>query len=222
MDPSLRDALKAVERERGVVVLFPLLDLEDQSKLKVSDLWGGFEASIRDAAARYAPGAILTGRLSNGRGRWRGEWMLYAEEGSLNWSTQGKQREKVAQEGLEQAVDRIASRYAPVGGDTGISRIDLRVEAVSDLVAFGRVIDHLKGLDGVEDLGLLSAEPSAIRFRLKVRGGATRLEQGIRLGGLLERLPEIPEVPQISTGVEDEGNIEESPLPATMEYRLKL
>ena len=53
-DPGVRSVLEATAAERGLPLIFPLMDLEDRGQLQVSDLWGGFEADIENASRRYS------------------------------------------------------------------------------------------------------------------------------------------------------------------------
>ncbi len=185
---SLWEAVQGVARERGVPLLSPLLDLEDQARLQVSDHWGDFESSIRQASERYTPDAVLTGRLLK-RGRsWLGHWVLYTEQ-VRTWESTGETLQAAAAEGMETAIDYLASKYVPVAGDNVLARMNLRIEDLRDLAAYGRASSHLRSLDGVEGVGLVSVEPTAATFGVEFRGARQSLEQVIALGGLLEPLP---------------------------------
>ncbi len=60
---GLRQVLEQTANDRGLPILFPLMDIEDSSNLQVSDLWGSFEEDIRRASDRYLPDVILVGRI---------------------------------------------------------------------------------------------------------------------------------------------------------------
>ena len=57
--------LSQVAAERGIPLQMPLLDLQDQGALPVSDLWGLFATPIEDASLRYRPDVVLAARLQN-------------------------------------------------------------------------------------------------------------------------------------------------------------
>jgi len=48
---------------RGIVLVHPLLDLEDTNQLKPSDIWGSFQEPVLAASSRYNANVVLTGRL---------------------------------------------------------------------------------------------------------------------------------------------------------------
>ncbi len=52
-------------QERGLPLLLPLMDLDDNSNISLSDLWGRFVDPIRQASNRYSPEAIVVMRISN-------------------------------------------------------------------------------------------------------------------------------------------------------------
>ena len=219
-DESLWKTVQKVARERGIPLLSPLLDLEDQSRLRVSDLWGDFESSIRQASKRYTPDAVLTGRLVK-RGRyWSGHWVLYAEQ-LKTWESAGDTLEAAAAEGMEVAIDHLASKYVPLAGDTVVARLNLRIEDLRNLAAHGRIRTHLQSLDGVERVVLVSVEPAATTFGLELRGGRQALEQGIALGGLLEPLPGDADATPALPPPGSAGSDAPAPGVSTLEYRVR-
>lgn len=58
-----RAAIEKAGAERGVQILFPLLDLADQQSLPVNEVWTGIAADYAALRSRYATDSILIGRL---------------------------------------------------------------------------------------------------------------------------------------------------------------
>ncbi len=56
-------ALRKVATERGVPVVFPLMDLDDSLNIGVYDVWGRFVLSLKQASSRYQPDYIVGARL---------------------------------------------------------------------------------------------------------------------------------------------------------------
>ena len=169
---------------------------------------------------RYTPDAVLTGRLAR-RGRsWRGHWVLYTEQ-VRTWESAGETLQAAAAEGMEVAIDHLASKYVPVAGDNVLARMNLRVEDLSDLAAYGRVSTHLRSLDGVEHVGLVAVEPTAATFGVEFRGARQSLEQVIALGGVLEPLPGGRETPEALPVPGTTGLEAAVPRVTTLEYRLR-
>lgn len=60
---QVREAVEKAAAARGMQVLFPLLDLEDQRNLPVNEVWTGITTDYVSLRSRYAVDSILVGRL---------------------------------------------------------------------------------------------------------------------------------------------------------------
>jgi hypothetical protein len=186
-EPQLRAALEQIADERGLPVLFPLMDLEDRANLQASDLWGGFEQAIRRASERYQPDVILVGRLrKRGGGDWLADWTLYQPDTLKQWQTQDRTRQGAATEGLHLMVDKLAARFAPRSVARADTSLRIRVAGLNRLADYLLVKDYLGSLDSIRSLDLLSASPDTVSFLVRVQGDRETLARGIMLGRLLE------------------------------------
>lgn len=189
-DPAVRRSIEGASGNRGLPIVFPIMDLEDQGSLQVADLWGDFDSNIRAASRRYGTDLILTGRLVKvAKGFWRGHWRLYQGQGALNWNNQGNSELEVAADGIQHLGDQLADLFAPFGerGSGGALRVRISgIRGLEDYVAIGNL---LRSQGGVERVGLVSAESDVLTFDLHGRSGVKALEQGLRLGGLVEPDP---------------------------------
>lgn len=184
--PVLVAALATSADSRGIPLLFPLMDLEDQASLQVSDLWGDFESNIRRASQRYSTDLILTGRLTRvTNDLWRANWRLYQGDRISSWNDQGSDRERLAIGGMQHVADLLADRFAPVGGDNNLSLVRVKVEGIVDLKGYIGVDRFLQSISSVEHTEITFAEADAVTFDLQVRGGIQVLEQGLQLGHML-------------------------------------
>ncbi len=177
---------------RGLPVVFPLLDLQDQIALDVNEVWGNFAESIRAASRRYRPEAILVGRLLHlPDGEWLGRWSLYFEgDEVLNWEQRGDQAAPIVVAGIDQVADELASRYAQVAGEHDAGEFLLRVAGVRALADFVRAERYLRSLAPVEQVQVAVVEPGQVTFRLRLRGSRGGLEKAIALSPVLEPLPD--------------------------------
>jgi len=181
----------AMER-RGVPILFPLMDLEDQTRLQVSDVWGGFADTIWQASERYGPDAVMTARLVKfGAELWRADWTLLLGKKEFLWDSEGDSLAMAVEAGIHAGMDLLASRYAPSAAENSVDAIYLHVSGVNDLYHFARLQRYLLGQGAVEQASLAFVEPRAVTYALQVRGGQHALEQGISLSNIL--FPDVTE-----------------------------
>lgn len=184
-EATLRAVMVAAD-QRGVPLLLPLMDLEDQSRLHISDIWGGFADNIREASRRYGPDAIITGRLVQfAPDLWRASWTLYLEHDVLIWDSEGDSLEMASEAGIQSGIDMLASRFAPVIGAVDTGRIRVRISGVNTLASYTRVNRYLWEQSGAERVDLVYTEPDAVVYSLRISGGKEALEQRIALSGTL-------------------------------------
>lgn len=194
-DAQLLNVMTQTADKRGIPLMLPLMDLEDQAGFQVADLWGDFELNIRRASERYSPDLIVTGKLTQlSGGLWRASWVLYHGERSSRWQDEGANPSLLTSEGVERVTDILAERYAPVVGEGNLSHVRLWVSGVVDLNQYAAVGRFLQSQSSVEQAEILVAGPDSIIFDLRVRGGVQVLEQGLALGGLIESTSEQPDV----------------------------
>ncbi|HEB96154.1 MAG TPA: DUF2066 domain-containing protein [Sedimenticola thiotaurini] len=186
-------AIRQAARERGLPLLFPLGDLEDQARLQVADLWGDFEENIRAASERYAADMILTGRLVRlGKGAWRGEWRLYRPQTVSGFQSQGKSPQQVAADGIQQLADRLAALFAPpeAAASGGADTVRIRIAGVTTLQRYAAVERLLLAQRSTERWSLVLVEPDALVIDLHGRNSIESLAQILSVGGVLEPDPD--------------------------------
>jgi len=188
-------AIRATARERALPLAFPLLDLEDQMALGVTDVWAGFVDRIARASQRYAPEAVLVGRLYRdlAGSEWVGRWQLL-EEGEVidRWQVRGD-LDWVAGEGVERAADDLAARYAQRPGESAVVR--LWVMGVAALGDYARVGRYLAGLSMVEGVAPAVVEGGRLGLDVRLRGDLKGLTRAIALGSVLVPAPEAAPAP---------------------------
>jgi len=64
-DSNTSQQIKDFSEQRGLPIVMPLMDLTDSNQITITDIWGGFEESIKEASTRYLAEAIVVMRLSN-------------------------------------------------------------------------------------------------------------------------------------------------------------
>lgn len=191
-ESNLRHSVDQVARQRGLVLLLPLLDLEEQSRVRVSDVWGGFVEDLRDASARYGAQGILLGRIMRDGDGWRGRWLLDYASLSTSWVTQGDTLDAALREGLEQLADRQATRMAVQGGSALAASQSIIVTGIDGLDSYARVSHYLRGLSVVKQVELIRVSGDQMELMLGLNGQLIHLNQAIRLGNLLEPVAEVP------------------------------
>lgn len=189
-DSGASRELQQAARQRGISLLLPLLDLEDQNRVRFTDIWGGFFDGVQAASARYNPGAVLIGRLNRGpSGGWVARWDIPDGRAAGSWSGDGDQLGGVLQAGIATLSERLATEPAMAEGGGVAGMTSITVEDVNTYTAFARVDDYLSSLAAIRRLELARVDGSTLQYALQLTGSLDGLTQTIAIGTVLEPSP---------------------------------
>lgn len=179
--------VRQAAKQRGIPLLFPLMDLQDQTQVRFSDVWGGFFDRVLEASDRYNPQAVLIGRLNrSSTGSWTARWNLRLAGNTTAWSDTDKQLAGVVQAGIDNVADNLASRLAVTDSGTVGNRVNVTVEDINTLAAYARVTDYLASLTAVRQLQVEQVAGTSVVYVLQLNGTLQGLTQTITIGTVLE------------------------------------
>lgn len=182
---ELREAVEAAAAARGLPVLLPLMDLEDQAAIDVADVWGNFTDRIARASSRYRANGILVGRVhKEPTGQWRSRWSLDEGGSSNQWEARSASLREVLATGVDSTADALAHRYAQVL-TASTEELSLAVEGITSTERYAKVRRYLESLESVENLRVAGLEGSRILFRLRLRTDRNGLGQSLTLGDVM-------------------------------------
>ncbi len=174
----LRQRVMDMAERRGLPVLFPLLDTEDQQNVRFSDIWGGFNEQLLVASERYEVDSVLVGRIrpdSNQRNRWN----YYFVDDERIWNGEPELI-------LGLVADRLADEFA-ISGDARMEYVDVNVSGIDSVEAYGEIQNLLAATNVIESFTISEVAGDRIQFRVEAVGGLDRLSRALRFGGLIEQ-----------------------------------
>ena len=185
-DGPVGKSLTMAAQARGLPVMLPRGDQQDHDTVEFIDLWGGFFETVEDASERYAPSAILAGRVDrDSGGDYRGRWTLIEQGQRRDWESHGGSLQAVMDEGLGGLADLYIDRF--VTGVDGVDRDTARIaiSGVTDLADYARVLDYLEGLSPVDAVYVTRVDGDRLELALVVQGSRERLDGVIGVGSVL-------------------------------------
>lgn len=189
-DSVARRQLQLAGKQRGIPLLFPLLDLEDQAQVRFGDIWGGFHDRVLTASERYRPQAVLIGRLSRDPyGDWVARWSLQAAGSTKSWSDSDTRLGNLLQAGIDNMADTLATRLAVTDTGAAGGTVDIRVEDIDTLAAYARVNDYLASLSAIRKFQVEQVSDSTVRYALQLNGSLQGLTRTVSIGTVLEPSP---------------------------------
>ena len=176
---SVVQSLVSQASERGVPLLFPILDIEDASRISVAEVWGAFLDRIDKASSRYSPDAVLTARIrQEAGGRWSGRWSYRVTEDWQSRESLAPSVDELARNMVDQLANDLASRFA-LGSSR--ARVSLTVEGISDVARYAELSGYLEQLAPVLNSSIVSLQGDVVRFELETEGQVDQLVEIIKL-----------------------------------------
>lgn len=190
--------------KKGLPFRLPLLDLADQSKLQVTDVWGNFEDTILAASQRYQTEATLVGRIYLSFNKtWQTRWTLYSAGKRQDWDVSNSITLRDAvREGLSVTGETLSARFTQVNDSTLNDVVMLQIKNIADLKTYNRVIKYLKGLSIIKQVQVSQVNKNDVILKINSNSGRLGIAQAIGLGHILIADITQPIVPDSSSGNE--------------------
>lgn len=180
--------LKSVARNRGMPMLLPLWDLEDQFGLSAGEVWGLFPDSVGKANLRYATDFMVLAKISENGLNYQLNWAIYKRSiGGIGYDdivSSGLDEfsgyEVAAKALVDQTSDFFASQYS-VDTSESSGKQEFVVANVGSLTDYAAILNYLRGLKGLEAVALKRNKHQLFTFEAAVLGNYQSLSEVIRL-----------------------------------------
>ena len=183
------ERMESRAKNRGIVLVHPLLDLEDTNQLQASDIWGSFQEPVLDASKRYHANVVLTGRVEAiSPDLWEAHWIAYIDDQAISWVTQGMLAETVLDEGVDGLVDRLAERFGQAGTYTQTGEIEILVNEIADYNQYSKVLNYFESLNSVTKVEVKEVGQDSVIYLLTTQADASVISRAVGLGHTLEQI----------------------------------
>ena len=173
---------------RGIRLLFPLLDLQDTSLISVADIWGSFKEPVLKASERYQSDAILSGKFTQILPTlWESKWSMYLGEEVVNWTSQSEVADIALEEGIDEFIDKLVSRYTNIQKQD-FESVEILISDINSIDKYAETFSYLKSLQSVTRVSVKQASPNHIVFELIGEQGVDGIQQAIALGKKLQSI----------------------------------
>lgn len=185
-DPNrfLRERVDGVASERGIPIVWPLLDAADREAVTFSDIWGGFEQPVIQASHRYSANSVLVGRIDAARPGVAPRW---------SWYFGGEQRQWRAS--VEDAMHRVADLMAAqlaAAGEAETTEVRLTITNIGGLQDYAEVGRYLASVSVIRAVALEQFLDDSLTYRLELLGNTERLVRVLRLSGRFDSMESLP------------------------------
>lgn len=169
------NAIKEQADKRGVPVLFPVMDLDDQLQVSSSDLWGQFTDPIELASTRYAADNYIIAKMIKQQDGYKLNWSLYGRNNSNEayeiWLTDSDQGD-LSEMGVKlssRLADHLGDRYSvKASGNNEV--VYFNVDAINGISDYAKLIEMFSALSAVAQVDLERVSGSSIQLKLVLLG----------------------------------------------------
>ena len=192
-NPAVMQAMISAADERGIALIFPRMDAQDQQAIGFPDISDDDIARIQQASQVYKADATLVGSIyMTTPGQYAARWQLAASAGSQAWTATPDALTAVMTGGIQTSADHFAQWYAVAAGAIGISGVSVSVAGISSVDAYAKVLAYLSGLTAVKGVQVTRVDNSTVYFSLDTHGSLENLQQAALLGGVLKPVTPAP------------------------------
>ncbi|BAP14477.1 hypothetical protein AS19_16260 [Alcanivorax sp. NBRC 101098] len=188
-DHPLYAHLIAEAQRRGLTLVIPEWDNQDQERLNVADVRGRFDQQLHDASSRYPHELIAAAVLYQG------------EPATVNWRVlkdktvleEGREKTANSEDAvtalIDNVTDQLAERYGVKGEMTDLRTL-LVVDEVDQLQDWFALQQFLGGLSGMRRASLEQVSATTLTFRLDFSASDEQLRNLLELSPRLQACPD--------------------------------
>lgn len=152
--------------DRGIPVIWPSLDLEDQMALPMANLWGLFRDDIGSASERYLTDAYMAGRLiQTTEGMWQYTGFFRGSQAPLSLDAKDESKQAVLHSVANQVASFLAQHYA-VQSDSESSGQIIDITNVNSFQEYQQLLSYLQANSVIKEVKVLAAKQNSLSLEL--------------------------------------------------------
>jgi hypothetical protein len=198
--PELVDMLDEAAEKQGLPLLYPLMDLEDISLIRVNDVVSRHIDKIEIMASRYAPDTLVVGQIV-GRSDtgWLGDWEVRFDDQLFKWQHRASSQEVVVSQLVEHLSRILALEYALQSNTNSKQNLLMSISGLEGIRYLNSAKRYLQTLTVVDSVRVSSIKGDVVTFDIHLNNEIGDFQRLIEFGEVLEQ----EEYPQLDTRQDD-------------------
>jgi hypothetical protein len=185
MDPThplIRDLI-ARANVRGLPVLLPLWDLDDQIALPMDKLWSFDDAAIMAASARYDITTVLSARYSQASNQtWLASWQFRHGDDRQSQDLRTSEMQDLAIAAIDPLVDFLAKRYVVKNTSDEQELLQvLELEGIEDYRHYEAALSYLARQPLIKRVKLVAARDNKLILQIVLSGNWQQFDNALAL-----------------------------------------
>lgn len=168
---KLTTQIKFMGKQKGLEILFPILDLDDLDGISMTDLKNLDVNAIKQASNRYTSDQIVSAVATHQGEKWNMQWLLLNDGKRSVWNDRGITLEGAVFSGLLKAEDKIISPNATGVDVYNNPHVILTVSGIGSVSYYATVNAALQQLPEVSELQVLRVDSEKVMFDVTLSKG---------------------------------------------------
>ncbi|MDQ7050536.1 MAG: DUF2066 domain-containing protein [Enterobacterales bacterium] len=179
--PAIVEAIHKNSLRRGIPVIMPLMDLEDELVVSISDVWGRFPTPIIEASKRYSADSIVFGRINKQAQIWVGRFSFINQNKEMRFEIESDDKTSLIQKLTNQLADKLCEQYCVVEETGQKNEILIDIADVGNFNDFKSLESYLNKMSSIRSIRLVSIVGDRVLFQLTLLGQMDSVTEGISL-----------------------------------------
>lgn len=168
------DAMSKQAKIRGIPLLLPLLDLEDQLQVTPAAVWGRLSQVLEPASQRYGAQVVLVGRAElDASGQWLSDWEFWIEGRVVPWHGGEGDLLDQAVAVVDVLADELAARSAVLGREA--RQLQVSIDGVQTPADYGELLQYLQSLEFVDAVDVAQLQGTRLSLLVSTRAAPAQL-----------------------------------------------
>ena len=181
-NPEIVSLIRDFADDRGLPIIFPVLDFEDRRNVTEDTIWSLDEAVIRQASMRYGADSIMSGRLHfTAGGDLVGVWQFIFQDQTLMFDGVDQELKPYLNAPFDKITTQLASYFAIVPETSDFEIVQLRIDGIGNLQAYSSLVIYVNGLGLVESVTTTALDGDRLDLSLSLLGDPNQLAELIAL-----------------------------------------
>jgi len=153
---------------RGVPVILPLMDFDDNLLVTQSDVWGRFPEAIIVASKRYLVESIIIGKIYQRDGLWIGQLSYFNESNNLSFEHQTDNVEMMYEKIFDSLAEILCNQYCVTQTATVGQELLIEIENITNFEAFLKIKNYISELSAIRQVDVLAIHQDKLILKLSL------------------------------------------------------
>ncbi|MGX5201658.1 DUF2066 domain-containing protein [Aliikangiella sp. IMCC44632] len=200
------DLISEEAKRRGLPVILPLMDLEDELNVTLSDVWGRFLGPVNNASERYQADSVLVGRIYQVGDTWQSKLTYLNQSEQQAIEIEAPTPQALVASLSNRLAEQLCAKYCVVESADTLP-IKLQISGVKNFKDFKQVQQFLEGLSSIRKVELEQVAGTHARFNIALLGELQSVIEGIELSNKLiqETAPSVDPFQLTESGSTDQS-----------------